>query len=119
MPAVNANPRRPDDDSLIRGRNWLTKRLVHLLVRWTPRCSEMRYLISEGMDHRLPRFTRGRMRVHYLICCYCEHYEVDLYYLRSVLKHAHEKVDEMSDAELTPEAKQTMKKVLRTEIDAA
>jgi hypothetical protein len=119
MPTFSPNPRRPDDDSLIRGRNGFTKRIVHLLVQWTPTCSRMRHLISEEMDRTLPGSMRLRMRLHYFVCCYCERYKVDLLYLRSVLQHTHEHVHELADTNLATEAKQSMKTVLCAEVDSA
>lgn len=84
MLASDPNPRTPDDDSLVQGRNWLSARLESLLFAITPSCGEMTRLISMSLD-RPPGF-RGwlRLRLHYLICCYCSRYERHLRGLRRV-----------------------------------
>ena len=62
MPLEDPNPRTPDDDSLIKGGNWLSKRIENYIARVTPACTEMTHLLSEEMDHPLPWSTRFKMR---------------------------------------------------------
>ncbi|HEY0790910.1 MAG TPA: hypothetical protein VGD78_07580 [Chthoniobacterales bacterium] len=73
----------------------------------------MRRLISEEMDHPLPPFTRLKMRAHYLFCCYCKYYKINLHYIRFALRHVHEHLNETSGTGLAPESKQRMKQALR------
>jgi hypothetical protein len=113
MPEIDPNPRTPDDDSLFQGGNWFSRKMVHLIDQLTPKCTEMTHLISEEMDHPLPFFTRLKMRVHYLMCCYCERYKNNLHYMRSAFRSLHEHVDELSTAALSAETKERLKQTLR------
>jgi hypothetical protein len=113
VPERVPNPRTPEDDSLIKGNNWFSGKLVDLVVHHTPTCTQMTRLISEEMDRPLPWFTRLKMRVHYLVCCYCEHYKEDLHYLRTVLRSVHERLETTSTEILPAEVKQRLKDALR------
>jgi hypothetical protein len=113
MPAIDPNPRMPDDDSLIQGKNRFTLKLTDLIFRYTPKCTEMTRLISEEMDHPLPFSKRARMQVHYLACCYCERYKKNLHFLRSFLRFWEKHSDETSTEEMPHEAKERLKRLLR------
>ena len=62
--------------------NWLTKKIVAFLARVTPRCHDMTRLISQSLDRSLPRGTRWKMRLHFLLCTWCRRYRVQLRLLR-------------------------------------
>ena len=94
------NPRPSDDTSVFQEhRNWLQLRIVLLIVGLTPRCPEVVRLLSLGMDKPLPLLTRLKLRVHYLMCSFCERYAKQLKYLREVAREFPEKIGEVSDAE--------------------
>ncbi len=59
------------------------------------------------MDKELPLTTRIKLRVHYLMCSFCERYAKQLNYMRA------EKIGEVSDATLPTEAKERLKEALR------
>jgi len=65
------------------------------------------------MDKELPLTTRIKLRIHYLMCSFCERYAKQLNYMREVLREFPEKIGEVSDATLPAEAKQRLKEALR------
>ena len=109
------NPRTPDDDSLIQGKNLVTQKVTAVIFRNTPTCAQMTRLISEELDRPLPLATRLRMRIHFLACCYCERYKKNIRFLRSFLLSFSKHLDEISNETLSPEAKERLKTSLRGE----
>ena len=65
------------------------------------------------MDKSLSLSTRIKLRVHYLMCSFCERYAKQLNYMREVARGFPEKIGEISDATLPAEAKQRLKEALR------
>ena len=65
------------------------------------------------MDKELPLATRIKLRIHYLMCSFCERYAKQLNYMRKVSREFPEKIGEVSDATLPAEAKQRLKEALR------
>ena len=116
MPLEDPNPRTPDDDSLIQGGNWFSKRIENFICRVTPPCTEMTHLLSKEMDHSLPWFIRLKMRVHFLMCCYCRRYKEGLHYLRKVFRSSASDVDSLSSERLSPEIKERLKQTLRDQL---
>jgi len=116
MPQHDPNPRTPDDDSLIKGGNWLSKRVEIFITRSTPSCTEMTHLLSEEMDHPLPSLTRLKMRVHFLMCCYCRRYKENLHYLRNLFRSSAANADSLSSERLPPEARERLKELLRDQL---
>ncbi len=116
MPLEYSNPRTPDDDSLIKGGNWFSKRLESFICRVTPSCTEMTHLLSEEMDHTLPFFTRFKMRVHFLTCCYCKRYMENLHYIRKLFRASASNSDKISSEQLSPETKARLKQTLRDQL---
>ena len=57
----------------------------------------------------MPRSMRIKKRLHYLICCWCQRYEEQLYYLRETASGFPEHADKSSDARLSPSAKTQIK----------
>jgi len=52
----------------------------------TPKCHDITRLISQSMDHPLALRARFSMRIHYLICAWCERYRDQLLFLRQALR---------------------------------
>ena len=65
------------------------------------------------MDKQLSLTMRVKLRVHYLMCSFCERYMKQLKYIRQVSREFPEKIGEVSDAKLPTEAKQRLKEALR------
>jgi hypothetical protein len=56
---------------------------------------------------------RMKLRIHYLMCSFCERYMKQLKYIRQVSREFPDKIGEVSDAKLPTEAKQRLKEALR------
>src|SRR6266700_4618169 len=108
------NPRPADDTSTFQEhRSWLQLQIVLFICRFTPTCPEVVRILSLGMDKQLSLTMRMKLRVHYLMCSFCERYMKQLKYIRQVSREFPEKIGEVSDAKLPAEAKQRLKAALR------
>ena len=87
--------------------NWLKARVSNWFWSLTPTCKEVVRLTSEGRDHPLPLRTRIAMRIHYLICVWCERYRDQLGLLRKAMKSCPEKGTERGG--LSSEARTRLK----------
>ena len=56
---------------------------------------------------------RMKLRIHYLMCSFCERYMKQLKYIREVSREFPDKIGEISDAKLPTEAKERLKQALR------
>lgn len=65
------------------------------------------------MDKKLSLTTRIKLRIHYLMCSFCERYAKQLKYMRTVAREFPEKIGEVGDAKLPAEAKERLKEALR------
>jgi len=66
------------------------------------------------MEKELPLITRIKLRIHFLMCSFCERYMKQLKYIRQVSREFPEKIGEVSDAALPPDAKERIKSALRS-----
>jgi hypothetical protein len=76
------NPSPIGNPSVLARRNWLQTKLVIFIGKHTPKCREMVQILSKSMDEPMPWMMRIKKRLHFLICCWCQRYEEQLYYLR-------------------------------------
>ena len=86
------------------------------LIRITPTCKDMTQLLSEQMDHPLPLGKRIVMRIHFLICKWCERYKNQLLFLRNSIRRHPEKLEGQGTTPsptLSPDAKDRIKQTLR------
>jgi len=65
------------------------------------------------MDKDLSLIMRIKLRIHYLMCSFCERYAKQLKYMRTVAHEFPEKIGEVSDAKLPEDAKARLKEALR------
>lgn len=65
------------------------------------------------MDKKLSLIMRMKLRIHYLMCSFCERYMKQLKFIRQVSRGFPEKIGEVSDASLPVDAKERMKAALR------
>jgi hypothetical protein len=65
------------------------------------------------MDKELSLIMRIKLRVHYLMCSFCERYTKQLKYISQVSREFPEKIGEVSEASLPTDAKERMKEALR------
>jgi len=94
-------------------RNWLQLQIVLLICRFTPTCPEVTRILSLGMDKQLSLMMRMKLRIHYLMCSFCQRYMKQLKYIRQVSREFPDKIGEVSDAKLPAEAKARMKEALQ------
>lgn len=104
------NPSPIGNPSVLARRNWWQTKLVILIGRHTPKCREMVRILSQSMDKPLPLSMRIKKRLHYLICCWCQRYEEQLHYLRETAQAFPEHADKSSDASLSRNAKEQIKR---------
>lgn len=113
MPELESNPRRADDDSLIQGKNWFSKKIESLIAILTPKCTEVTRLLSRGLDHRLPFLIRIRLRLHFVICTYCARYAAHLRLLRKLASEFHEHAHDIPGPGLPRETGARIREALR------
>ena len=65
------------------------------------------------MDKELSLMMRMKLRIHYLMCSFCQRYMKQLKYIRQVSREFPDKIGEISDAKLPAEAKERLKQALR------
>src|SRR5437763_17171266 len=108
------NPRPADDTSTFQEhRSWLQLQIVLLICRFTPTCPEVARILSLGMDKEMSLMMRMKLRIHYLMCSFCQRYMKLLKYIRDVSREFPDKISEVSDATLPAETKQRLKEALR------
>ena len=66
------------------------------------------------MDKELPLLTRMKLRIHFLMCSFCQRYMKQLKYMRQVAREFPEKIGDVSDATLPSEVTQRLKESLRS-----
>lgn len=98
---------------MIEASNWFARKLENALVAMTPRCKDITRLLSAGQDRKLSLRERVQVRLHFLICVWCERYGQHLHFLRATLREAPEHTPEMGCGHLTPAARERIKKTLR------
>jgi hypothetical protein len=94
-------------------RNWFQTALVKFLIDYTPKCREMVRLLSQALDRKLPLMTRVKMRLHFLICVWCERYAKHLHYLRKFGRALPKHTNEVGTPGLPESAKTRIKRTLR------
>jgi hypothetical protein len=109
------NPRAGHDDSLIQGKNWLSAKINVFIDRHTPKCRETTRLLSQGMDSPLPLLIRLRLRLHFLMCCYCRRYSVQLHYLRKASRRFQDYSGSVFRATLPVTVKERIKLLIQRE----
>src|SRR3712207_5422730 len=108
------NPSRIGNPSVLARRNWWQTRLVIFIGKRTPKCREMVRILSQGMDEPLPLTMRIKKRIHYLICCWCQRYELHLKSLRETARAFPEHAEHTSDASLPDESKERIKRLVQS-----
>ena len=94
-------------------RSWLQLQVVLLICRFTGTCPEVVKILSLGMEKKLPLGTRLKLRVHYLMCSFCERYARQLQYMRTVAQEFPEKIGDVATEEMPDDVKQRMREALR------
>ncbi|BCA53826.1 hypothetical protein W02_09660 [Nitrospira sp. KM1] len=95
-------------------RLWISP-IAGWLIRITPTCKDMTELLSHAMDRPLPLGIRLRMRLHFLICKWCERYKQQLLFLRQAVRRRPEMLHSQTDNvahQLSSDAKDRLKQAL-------
>ena len=89
------------------------KLLESIRMRWvvwvwnhTPNCAEMSKLASQRLDRQLPWNLRLKMRLHYLICCWCKRYRTQLQFLHQAVPRLEEHFAVFSPRGLSSDARE-------------
>ena len=106
-PSPEGNP------SVLARRNRFQTALVKFIGKRTPKCRKVVRILSQSMDSKLSLTMRIKLRLHYLICAWCQRYEKQLHELRKIASSIPDHVDEFSVDTLSPTAKERMKEALR------
>lgn len=102
-----------ENPSLLTGRNWFERLLVTFIASRTPKCREVIKLLSQSMEVKLPVTTRIKLRLHYLICTWCQRYERQLRALRKIASSLPEHLDSCCPETLPDSSKERLKQALR------
>lgn len=94
---------------MIEPTNWWKTKLVKFIAAHTPKCHDITRLISGSFDRPLPLRTRIAVRIHYLICVWCDRYRHQLGFLREALKSVPEQDTTHRRGGLSPEARTRLK----------
>ena len=73
------------------------------------RSHDITRLISESLERPLPFRTRIAMRIHYVICVWCERYRNQLGFLRESLRSLPDRGSPELRGRLSPEARTRLK----------
>ena len=106
-PSPEGNP------SVLARRNRFQTALVKFISKRTPKCREVVRLLSQSMDSKVSLTMRIKLRLHYLICAWCQRYEKQLHELRKFASSVPDHVDDFSQDTLSSTAKERMKEALR------
>lgn len=79
----------------------------------TPTCAEMSRLASQSFEQTPSLKLWLKMRLHFLICVWCERYQKHLRFLRRVAWQVPDTIGAAPERALTAEAKQRMVQRLR------
>lgn len=98
-------------------------KLLHSLkMRWlvwvwqhTPNCAEMSRLASRSLDQPLTFKVRCQMRLHHLICVWCQRYQKHLRFLHQAAPRMEGEIETAAHRGLSPEARQRIMQRLREE----
>src|SRR5258708_28092848 len=106
------NPPPEGNPSFLARRNRFQTALVRIIGKRTPKCREVVRILSQSMDSKLSLTMRIKLRLHYLICVWCQRYEKQLRELRKFASSVPDHVNDFSADTLSPTAKEWMKESL-------
>jgi hypothetical protein len=84
----------------------IRKHWVVWVWQHTPHCTEILRLASQSLEQPLPFRTRLKMRLHFLICVWCERYVKQLKFLHRAGAQLEHRADDLPGRGLSPEARQ-------------
>lgn len=84
---------------------------LHWLIKNTPSCKEAAELASRSLDQAIPVGVRIKLRLHFLICRWCERYFIHMRFLRRAMRHYARRSEQEGPA-LSPDARRRLKQAL-------
>lgn len=88
---------------------------IILILRITPTCKDITRLLSDSMDRNLSLRQRIDIKLHLIMCVWCERYKRQLLFLRDALRHSLAYIEETGVSptpSLPPEARERIKRAL-------
>jgi len=107
------NPSPEGNSSFLARRNRFQTALVKFIGKRTPKCREVVRILSQSMDSKLPLSMRLKLRLHYLICAWCQRYEKHLRELRKFTVSVPDHTEAFPEDTLSARAKERMKEAMR------
>ena len=107
------NPSPRGNPSFLARRNRFQTALVKFIGKRTPKCREVVRILSQSMDSKLPLSMQIKLRLHYLICAWCQRYEKHLHELRKFASSVPDHTEAFSEDTLSPTVKERIKEALR------
>ena len=92
----------------------IKERWVVWVWQHTPQCTEILRLASQSLEQPLSFRTRLKMRLHFLICVWCERYDKQLKFLHRACSHASHQDETLPGRGLSAEARQRIVERLKT-----
>jgi len=80
-----------------------------------PTCRQVSRLQSDALDQHLPLPKRFGLQLHLLVCKWCRRYGKQIRFLREAVHEHPAEVDEATPRTLSPEARERLKRSLRSE----
>ena len=71
----------------------------------TPNCADMSRLASQSLEKALPLGLRLKMRLHFLVCVWCNRYFKQLKFLHQAAPHLEQRAGDLPGCGLPLEAK--------------
>ena len=92
----------------------IKERWVVWVWQHTPHCTEILRLASQSLDQPLSFRTRLKMRLHFLICVWCERYDKQLKFLHHASTQCDHRHETLPGRGLSAEARQRIVLHLKT-----
>jgi hypothetical protein len=94
---------------------------IPLFNRLLLECKEISKLVTHSLDEPLTLRQRLRVRWHLFVCVYCRRFQKQVFWIRKILQGKSKpsfEMQELSEAHLSKDARERIKKVLKEKIDA-
>jgi hypothetical protein len=95
----------------------LKTRLLAWIWRHTLTCKEVTRLVSQSLDQPLTPGQRLRLRLHFLLCVWCQRYARHLKFIHRVGPRYAKEIENVGPHSLSIEAKRRIKRALQSRSD--
>jgi hypothetical protein len=92
----------------------MKQRIIVWLLRRLPTCQEATRLMSDSLDQKLSLRQRLQMKLHVLVCMWCERYRRQLLFLRQAMQQSSKYAERgiAPPPSLPPEARERLNRAL-------